>query len=88
MANLKIIGPNAASPDYELLLTTSMSRTTVKLHNRRILSGVENSNRPTTEVTEAVGAGFLEKVYERALVYELATRGCERQSSGFISILL
>ena len=27
MANLKIIGPRAVSPDYELLLTTSMSHT-------------------------------------------------------------
>ena len=27
------------------------------------------------EVANVIGAGFLEKVYERALIYELALRG-------------
>ena len=32
------------------------------------------------EVANVIGAGFLEKVYERALIYELALRGVSAQA--------
>ncbi len=40
------------------------------------------------EVSKALGAGFLEKVYERAILRELALRGVSAKKSGFVSSLL
>ena len=40
------------------------------------------------EVANVLGAGFLEKVYERALLRELALRGVNAKGSGLISCLL
>src|SRR6266404_1394868 len=48
MANLKTIGPHAASLDYELLLTTSMSRTQRDSDAVKASAGEQRRRRPSS----------------------------------------